>query len=194
MALVSRAPRWVRGVGRFVLDPRQRSNRVQEWRRRLRGEPTLPPAPIRSVLVICHGNICRSPFAERLLAGGTAGLAVRSAGLEAGSGNPAEPEARTVAEEYAVRLDDHRSRPLDESLVAWADLILAMEGHQLAAVARRWPAARARTRLLGDFLDRAPHAIPDPWGHELEVFRETFGRIALAVARLEERLATPRRE
>jgi protein-tyrosine phosphatase len=183
-----RAPHWLRVLGRFALDRRERSNRLHEWRRRVRGEPVLPALPIRSVLVICHGNICRSPFAERLLAQSDAELTVRSAGLEAGSGRPAEPAARHAAEAYGVGLDGHRSQPMDDSLVDWADLILAMEGHQLAAVGRRWPSARDRTRLLGDFLADGPYAIPDPWGREPEVFRATFAQIAGAVARLEERL------
>jgi protein-tyrosine-phosphatase len=63
-----------------------------------------------------------------------------------------------------------------------------MEGHHSYAVGRRWPEARERALLLGDFLPEPPHRIDDPWGHEDQVFQQTFERIDRAVGRLAEAL------
>jgi len=164
-----------------------RANIRYELTRILRGEPSLP-APVARAVVICHGNICRSPFAAALLARGCPAIEIRSAGLAASGGDPAQPGALRVALEYEVDLATHRSTPMDDTLADWADLIIGMEGHHVEAVASRWPAAARKAFVLGDFLPRAPHLIPDPWGLPDAVFRRTFDRIEAATVRLVDRI------
>jgi protein-tyrosine phosphatase len=185
-------PSWARRAGRLVLRPEARDDLLHEWRRRRAGEPPVDPAAVGRVLVICHGNLCRSPFAERLLAARVPALAVRSAGLHAVAGRPAEPAARRIAAAFGVDLEGHAAHRLDRADVHWADLILGMEGHHAAAVRRGWPEARPKAHLLGDFLASPPYRIEDPWGREDAVFRATFERIAGAVERLAARLAEGR--
>ena len=182
-------PSWVRGAGRLVVSPRARSDALHEWRRRSRGEPALAAGPIRRVLVICHGNICRSPFAGRLLAARTPVLEVRSAGLEAVDGRLAEDAACRAALRFGIDLADHRAHRMNEADAGWADVILGMEGHHVATVQREWPSAKRKTFLLGDFLPHPPFRIDDPWGREDAYFQMTFDRIELAVDRLAQRLA-----
>jgi protein-tyrosine phosphatase len=182
-------PSWVRRAGRLVVRPQARADLLHEWRRRRAGEPPLDPRAVGRVLVLCHGNICRSPFAARLLGARVPRLDVRSAGLEAVEGRGAEPAARRTASAFGVELAAHAAHRLASADVDWADLILGMEAHHAAAVRRAWPAAAARTHLLGDFLGAPPFRIEDPWGQGDAVFRATFERIAEAVERLAERLA-----
>jgi protein-tyrosine phosphatase len=188
MAGPVRIPAWVRRAGAVVLSRERREDALHEWRRRRRGEPALPPAPIHKVVVICQGNICRSPFAESLLAALRPELAVRSAGLDARDGDPAQPAALAAARALGVDLSSHRARRLGAQDLAWADLVLAMEGHHAGRVARAWPEARSRVRLLGDYLPAPPHRIADPYGHSDAVFAATFARIAQALARLAAKL------
>jgi protein-tyrosine phosphatase len=142
--------------------------------------------------VLCHGNICRSPFAEALILRRRPDLVVSSAGLAAGEGAPADPAALRVAKEFGVDLSGHRSRAIDPASLAAADLVLVMEASQALALRERSPAAAQRTRLLGDFLHARPFHIADPWGHPEEVFASTFARIASAVQRLGARLEAAR--
>jgi len=181
-------PSWIRSAGRIALSPRARSDALHEWRRRSRGEPELDAAAIRRVLVICHGNICRSPFAGRLLAARTPDLEVRSAGLEAVEGRPAEDAALRAALAFGVDLAGHSAHRMNAEDAAWADLILGMEGHHIAGVERAWPIGKGKTFSLGDFLERPPHRIDDPWGREDAFFQLTFDRIGRATDRLAERL------
>jgi protein-tyrosine phosphatase len=139
-------------------------------------------------MVICHGNICRSPFAGAELAMRNGSLQVRSAGLEAGKGKPAEPFARRTARELGVDLTDHKAHRFDAEDIAWADLIVAMQGRHVASIRRRWPGAEKSVRLLGDFLPSKPHAIEDPWGQEAVVFSKVFQKIVQANERLSELL------
>lgn len=83
------------------------------------------------VLVVCTGNICRSPMAEVMLRAelqrrGCGDIEVGSAGTWAGFGSQAQPEAREVARNRGIDLEGHRSRPVDPQDLAEADLVIAM--------------------------------------------------------------------
>ncbi len=175
---------WRGTVARIVLQPELRQDAFHEWRRRLIGEPALPAGPIRKVLVICHGNICRSPFAERQLARYAPGLEVQSAGLDTEPGSPAAPGAIRIARRFGVDLGDHAARSLKPELLRWADLIVGMQGRHSTQLSRNWGIAPGKIRLLGDFLPSPPHVISDPWGESDAVFALAFERIQDAVRRL----------
>lgn len=161
---------------------------LHDWRRRIAGEPALPPPPIARVLVLCHGNICRSPFAAAYLAGRIPRLDVRSSGLAAGDAAPADSTAIRVAARLGHDLSQHRSRPLASADLTQPDLVLVMEAAQAAAFRARAPALGDRVYLLGDFLTTPPFGIADPWGCPEAVFDRTFAQIAAALDRLIERL------
>lgn len=182
--LVARARR----VARVAVRAQARRNALHEWQRARAGEPPLPAGPLRNVLVVCQGNICRSPFAAALLSARRPDLAVRSAGLAAGEGAPAEAGARRVARSFEIDLDPHAARALASADVEWADLILGMEAQHIATLRKRFPAAAPRSRVLGDFLSGPPYTIADPWGRNDAFFAETFRRIGAAVDRLGDRL------
>ena len=181
-------PNPLRSLARLAISAPARHDARHEWTRRLRGEPPLPAGPIRRALVLCHGNICRSPFAAALLASRLPSLEVRSAGLRAAVGDPADATAARCAQRRGISLAAHRSARVDDASLAWADLVLVMQGTHVAELTSQWPHHRDRVRLLGDFLERPPHGLPDPWGHEERVFEEVFTRLAEAVERLAVRI------
>jgi protein-tyrosine phosphatase len=177
-------PAWLRSVLRTAVSRTYRQDVLRERRRRRAGEPALPAGPVRRVMVVCQGNICRSPFAERHLAGLCPGIEVRSSGLRTRGGDPAQPGALRVGRELGTDLSDHVSQRLDTDDVAWADLIIGMQGWHEAEVLARHPTSRGKVLLLGDFLPAAPHLIADPWGHDDDFFRTVFERIVTANERL----------
>lgn len=178
-------PRRIAGtLLRLLRHAGSRQDAREEWRRRFRGEPALPAGPIRNVLVLCHGNICRSPFAAQLLADRHPSLDVKSAGLAAAEGDPAHRLACKLAPRHDVSLDAHRSHRVTESDLAAADLVLVMQGSQAHDVREATPAAASRVRLLGDYLSAAPFLLTDPWGDDESRFVDSFDRIAEAVTRL----------
>ena len=105
---VPRKRPWPAVVARTLLQSDLRRDAFYEWRRRLTGEPALPAGPIRTVLLICQGNICRSPFAERCLARYAPDLEVKSAGLDY-QGRLASG-ARSRPDRSALRRRSGRSR------------------------------------------------------------------------------------
>lgn len=174
----------LKDIGRFVIRPQARHNMIHESQRRRRGHAQWPAHRVSRALVICHGNICRSPFAERLLAERMPAWTVCSGGLHAGAGSPAEPGARRVCHDWDIDLEDHTAMVLDDELVDWADLVIGMEGHHLVQLYQRFPAARGKALVLGEFLEAGPFTIEDPWGRDDGVFRSVFERIVRATDRM----------
>ncbi|MGY1606519.1 MULTISPECIES: arsenate reductase/protein-tyrosine-phosphatase family protein [unclassified Geodermatophilus] len=116
-----------------------------------------PEEPLR-VLVVCTGNICRSPAAELLLRAGlgpAAGVEVTSAGLSAPVGEPvAEPMARLLRAQ-GVDPGVSTARQVQPGAVRDADLVLTMTAAQRRAVVTSVPSAVRRTFTLVEFADVA---------------------------------------
>lgn len=170
-------------VGRLLTS----SGRLLHPLRRRAARQTLRGRAPRSILVVCHGNICRSPFAAAVLRRGLGPLGVRveSAGL-VGPNRAAPPEAVAVAARRGVDLADHRSRLLTPDLVRWADLIVVMDPVQQREVRERFGRAWSDLVVLGD-LDPAPlgtRTIRDPVEQGAEVFEASYARIERCVAGL----------
>ncbi|MGN6512516.1 MAG: low molecular weight protein-tyrosine-phosphatase [Lysobacteraceae bacterium] len=136
---------------------------------------------IERILVVCVGNICRSPMAEVLLRERLRGrgVVVESAGLAALAGRPVDPDAAAVLAARGLAADAHVARKLTPEMIAAADLVLAMDPRQLSAVRAIAPQARGKTFLLGKWIDEAD--VPDPYGKPREAFEQAFALIERAV-------------
>ena len=79
---------------------------------------------MKNVLVICIGNICRSPMAEGLLQQAFPEKKIRSAGIGALIGYPADPYSVQIMEEQGIDIRSHRAQKLAGWMVSEADLIV----------------------------------------------------------------------
>ncbi|MBL0713785.1 MAG: low molecular weight protein arginine phosphatase [Desulfosarcina sp.] len=131
------------------------------------------------ILFVCTGNICRSPMAEGLLRHMLArrslsGVQIRSAGIHALDGRPAEPHAVEAARELGADITGHTARSLDREMVERADMILVMERGQAELIARVLPRAtqKEKLRLLaaGSAESGSPE-VDDPYGMSLDAYR-----------------------
>jgi protein-tyrosine-phosphatase len=109
---------------------------------------------------------------------GVQGISMESAGVGAWEGAPASEGAYLVALEQGIDLSAHRARLLTREMVEQADVILTMGRTQLGKV--RELGAGARAHLLGEYAGRDGETaeISDPYGAELEQYRETYRQVA----------------
>ena len=130
-----------------------------------------------SVLVVCAGNICRSPTGEYLLKAKLEGknITVSSAGLTALEGTGADATAKKIAQAHGINMDAHQGRQLTSALVAQNSVILVMEQRHLNDVHARYPEARGKTFLLGKWIDNTE--IPDPYRQSQEAFEHVYALI-----------------
>jgi protein-tyrosine phosphatase len=144
----------------------------------------------KRILVVCVGNICRSPMAEALLSRAlnrnAGGVEVRSAGLGALVGHPADEIARTLMQQRGVDISAHRARQLEPEMLRSADLVLVMEQAQKLELASVEPQVRGKLFLLGHWTGEE---IPDPYQRGVEVFAEALGSIDRAVTAWVSRIA-----
>lgn len=134
------------------------------------------------VLMVCIGNICRSPTAEVLLRHRLQGknVVVESAGLAAVVGHPIDATAQALLNEHGLNGESHVARQIDRAMIDSADLILAMERKHLNAVLQLAPHARGKTYLLGKWQDDT--AVPDPYRQSRSAFEQAYQLINSGVS------------
>lgn len=103
---------------------------------------------IQTILVVCEGNVCRSPMAEALLHARLPDRTVTSAGINALVGMQAAKLSQDVMNERGLELSGHRARQLRHLMCVEADLILVMEREQKTELEIRYPFARAGSSAL----------------------------------------------
>lgn len=164
------------------------------------------------VLFVCIGNVCRSPFGERLLAKRLEGkdFEVSSAGVAAMVGAPMSPEQAVHLEAYGATADGFASRQLTPAMVNQSDLVLTATTAIRSRVLEDSPGALRRTFTVLEFaalidvigadsdpvslvrtaaLERSQAAlddydIPDPYGRDEAAYAHVAELMTDAVERI----------
>ena len=134
-----------------------------------------PPARL---LVVCHGNICRSPYLQAVLQRELPNATIASAGFLRAE-RPVPDNSRVVSARRGFDLSAFRSTTITRSIAAAADLVIVMDARQASQVVRDMAVPVERVFIAGD-LDPATdqrRAIRDPWNQSIEVFEESFDRL-----------------
>ncbi len=130
------------------------------------------------ILVVCVGNVCRSPTAERLLRNYQPGLTVESAGLGALVGREADASALEVARERNLSLEGHCARQVTGRMCRSYDLILAMEKRHIHSLCELAPEMRGKVMLFGHWDNE--REIPDPFRKSREAFEAVYDLLDLS--------------
>lgn len=173
--------RWFRRLARRSLDAFDRA--LHPVRRRSALRSLSRQGVPRSVLFVCYGNICRSPYAavafQHLLPPALRdGVEVRSGGF-VGPGRPSPTEAVKVAAARGLDLTAHRSALLTPAGVAGAGLVVVMDRAQQRAVCAHYGKRLREVVILGDLDPNAieTRQVNDPWNQPEPVFEACYTRI-----------------
>lgn len=142
-----------------------------------------------SVLFVCKGNLCRSPFAAnaaRRLWPQT--IEVASAGTHARAGTAPPRAAIEHARALGIDLGEHRAAELTSAAVERADWVLVFDAANMTAVRARFPWARSKLRPLARVLGRGPSAVADPFGGSFGDYRRCFEHVWSCLAAVAEEL------
>ena len=133
----------------------------------------------KSVLVLCTGNICRSPYAEAVLKHRALGISVDSAGLSAMVDYGADATGQAVARGRGIDMSEHKAKQVTRSLIGQSDLILVMDDEHLSRLHRKYPDSRGKSFKLGKL--KGDKNIVDPYLKSQSFFELVFNEIDEAV-------------
>ncbi len=177
--LVGLAGRIRRGISRKLT---RRCLRLGSVRRHLRRRARAALHDARTILFVCKGNICRSPFAEHLARRRiAAGRTILSAGYVPPQGRRPPEGALAAATSWGLDLTPHRSRLLTEAMIRDADAIFVFDADNAERLAEDFRLVGRRIHFLAALLPGGPLYIEDPWGGTPEDFEACYRRIAAAI-------------
>jgi protein-tyrosine phosphatase len=155
------------------------------------------PLNVRSILFICKGNICRSPFAEHIakiileeLSSVLAGCEISSAGIRVWKPDKPPAEAIISAKHFGVELQGHKSRLISYEMMESYDMIIVMETWQFKYLRNLFLEFDNKVYLLplfechgsgkkGSYLK---YNIQDPYGRKIEDYKDCFDRISSCIS------------
>ncbi|WP_203248446.1 low molecular weight protein arginine phosphatase [Sporosarcina beigongshangi] len=142
-----------------------------------------------NIYLICTGNTCRSPMAEAVLRSKELGnVTVRSAGIHAQNGQPISRHAKTLIEEADMPYTPW-SRAVTGEDLEWADVVLTMTEAHRAELLYRYPTMQKKTFTLKGFVEfETGGDVQDPYGGNLDMYRQTFSELSTVMDRLEQKL------
>lgn len=120
-----------------------------------------------NILVICTGNICRSPMGEALIKQAFPDRQVSSAGIQGLTGEPADALAIEVMHEVGINMDSHIAQKITSDILKEADLILTMTKSQIKRLEQQYPFTRGKSFLIGHWINKE---VPDPYKQPKDAF------------------------
>ena len=174
------------GLSRLFLAIRHLPDRMLHHRRHLAANRLLAELDSPgTILVVCHANICRSPYLEAILKRDLPEIRITSAGF-VGPGRPVPAFSLAVSAKRGLDLSRFRSRPLVPASVRDADLVVVMDGRQARYLVTHLRVEPSRIVIAGD-LDPTPAAtrvIEDPWQQPMQAYVTAFDRLDRCAATL----------
>ena len=137
------------------------------------------------VLMVCLGNICRSPLAEGILKSKTNSehIFVDSAGTAGYHvGNQPDPRSIAIAQKYGIDISQQRCRKFSAKDFQQFDRIYVMDKSNYTNVTAlaATESEQTKVKLLLDEVDLATNEVPDPYYGGADGFNDVFHLISKA--------------
>lgn len=132
----------------------------------------------KNILVVCAGNICRSPMAHVIFQHHYPIYQIDSAGIIGVINAPADPKAQVCIQKIGLDLSSHRAKVLTAEQLKNHDLILVMSFQQQRHIEQQWPFAKGKVYRLGHWREKD---IPDPYQKTQQDFDDTCQLITTCI-------------
>ncbi len=130
------------------------------------------------ILVVCIGNICRSPMAEALIRNESIergkDFSVSSAGLGALVGRSADPTSIALMKQKGIDIASHRARQISDEMIVEADIVLTMSLEQNKGIQSQYPHANGKVFRLGH---HSGFDVVDPYKRSDAIFEQSLAQI-----------------
>lgn len=143
------------------------------------------------VVFVCTANVCRSPMAEKLFEDAlnqskiTKKVRVFSAGISAMDGDQASDNSIQACQEFDLDISDHRSAALTRATLENASAIFCMTESHRALLNMYFEVPESTSIfLMREFIEQGSKELPDPYGQDMEVYRECRDRMKEALPSL----------
>jgi protein-tyrosine-phosphatase/predicted ATP-grasp superfamily ATP-dependent carboligase len=138
-----------------------------------------------SILFVCMGNICRSPFAQYYAQTFLPkNIEVLSCGYDTYDGRSSPHEAIAAAKKFGIDLTTHRSKEIDKNLIQNAQSIFVFDEKTRNILLSRYPSSKKKIHRLGLLVGKKHPIIADPYGGNLKTFIETYQKIIKALKKV----------
>ncbi len=136
-----------------------------------------------NILVLCYGNIYRSPLAEYLLKKycSSETYNIMSAGFHKKENRTCEPEYLQILEEYDYDLHEHRSKIVKHSDIEWADIILIMDRYNFDILKKMDRECISKTMWIGAFSKRKTVEVQDPYDKGYDFTKDVISDIEMCI-------------
>lgn len=172
------------GIAEFALFMKRLPLHFQNFpsRKRILKKVISIPTDVDTILFVCKGNICRSPFAqyytEKIL---PKSMKIVSCGYYSEINRKCPVEAITAAKEYDINLENHKSSLVNMDLVKKSQIIFVFDEENRQLLLSQYPYVKNKIYLLG-LLNKNKHTIiSDPYGNDYYHYKKTYQLIAKAL-------------
>ncbi len=151
---------------------------VPLWSAAVRPEP----CEVRRLVFVCHGNICRSAFAEGVAR--DLGIRAASFGLSTSKGKPAHEPARAAAAKLGHPIEAHLTTRAQDFVPQPGDYLLGMEHRHLRKLAALEHLAHLPRGLLGSYTSPPMPHLHDPYRLDPAFMEVCLRRVESGLIRL----------
>ncbi len=133
---------------------------------------------VRTILFLCKGNICRSPFAHYYFKTiCPSNINITSCGYYPIERRTCPLEAIETAKRFGIDLTTHRSNVVNENIIQRADIIFTFDGENLRTILSQFPSAKSKIYRISSLDINTPLSIKDPYGQGVNFYFETYKKI-----------------
>jgi len=137
---------------------------------------------VNTILFVCKGNICRSPFAQyyaqKIF---PESMDILSSGYYSETGRKCPMKAIKAAKEFGIKLKNHRSTLITKELIQDAQIIYVFDEENKQTLNTLFPNAKNKIFLLGTLIENLPTIIPDPYCKKYSDYKRTYKLISQSI-------------